>query len=72
MRQVDELVARAIVVLHRSREFDTADIAEVVVESEAVVVAVLAEAKAGQRDFAEVAAPRPDSLPGGERGKAGA
>lgn len=77
---IDEIVRRAIVVLWRSREFDTRDIAEVVVEPEATVDLVLNEARGAQRDFVEVVgvnplsapAPHPDPLPSGERGEVGA
>lgn len=61
MAMIDEIVRRAIVVLWRSREFDTRDIAEVVVESEATVELVLNEARGAQQDFVEVVGVNPSS-----------
>jgi DNA-binding transcriptional regulator LsrR (DeoR family) len=55
MADHDEMLARAAAVLWRSREFDTRDIAEVLVLSEAEVTAMLEVARERQVDFVAVA-----------------
>lgn len=50
--KMDLLVARAVLVLAASRQFDTADIADIVVEPEHFVVWLIEEAKAGRVSFA--------------------
>lgn len=55
MADHDEMLARAARVLWRSREFDTSDIAEVLVLSEAEVTEMLEVARERQVVFAAVA-----------------